>query len=456
MADVSNPSEPRSVGDLSLADDRPVPLLSRPAQAFVTGSRVLHIGAPKTGTTAIQAAQMHLRDEEVGATHGRRVSVPGTPLEQARAALAVMGRSTGWAKDSRTVPSKYWDLLVRRVRASDGTVFVSSEFLCEADRPTIRRIVDELADGDVQVVLTLRPLARILPSAWQQYLKGGHELPYERWLRSVLAVPAKTVVTPSFWPRHDQGAVVERWAAEVGADRLTVIVLDPDDRGLLLRSFDELLGLPAGTLGQVHTGPQNRSMTAAEAELFRQINVSLRRHRLPYDDYAHLIRYGAIMRTVEQVKPGTDSAALATPGWALERAAELGRDYADRIRALSSAGLTVVGDLDRLSDAPDAGPDQPIPTMIHLSSAVEALLGTVSRAANGKAFFPDEVESNPTVNQTGMPGAGRSPAPPASELTARQLVAVLGRRLRTGVRRRGRRVRSGLAAVAGRSHSSSA
>jgi len=109
--------------------------------------------------------------------------VPGTPLEQARAALAVMDRSTGWAKDQQVVPTKYWDRLVRRTRASADTVFISSEFLCEADRPTIRRIADELADGDVRAVLTLRPLARILPSAWQQYLKSGHELPYQRWLK---------------------------------------------------------------------------------------------------------------------------------------------------------------------------------------------------------------------------------------------------------------------------------
>jgi len=351
-----------------------------------------------------------------------------------------MQRSTGWAKDYQAVPAKYWDRLVRRARESAGTVFVSSEYLCEADRPTIRRMVDELADGDVRVVLTLRPLARILPSAWQQYLKSGHELPYHRWLRAVLADPPKASVTPSFWPRHDQGAVIDRWAAEVGADRLTVIVLDPDDRSLLLRSFDQLLALPAGTLANMVVGQQNRSMTASEAELFRQVNIALRRNRLPWDDYSHLVRYGAIMRTVERVRPGPEDPLLATPDWAIDRAIELGTAYGERIEALRSAGLTVIGDPQRLRDAPVAEPgSEALPEVVPVAVAVEALLGAVSRSANGKAFFPDEVESDPTSATPGMPGGGRARVLTADELTFRQLSAVMGNHVRRAFRRRVRK-----------------
>lgn len=434
---MPNHTEPDSIADLSV-------LVSRPEiTAVPAGTRLLHIGAPKTGTTSIQAAQVQLR---AGAVPGHAVSIPGTPLDQARAALAVLNRSTGWARDSSVVPTRNWDKLVERVRSAPGTVFVSSEFLCEADRPTIRRIAAELADGDVRVVLTLRPLSRILPSAWQQYLKGGHELPYSRWLKSVLADPPKASVTPSFWARHDQGAVIERWAGELGADRLTVIVLDPGDRGLLLRSFDSLLGLPVGTLATMPTGQQNRSMSAAEAELFRQVNIALRRNRLPYDDYANLIRYGAIMRTVERVVPGAGSAALVTPEWALNRAVELGTEYAQRIESLRPAGLTVIGDLERLREAPEpAAAGTPVtPETIELAVAVEALLGAVSRSTNGRAFFPDEAESDPTALTAGMPGSGRSPArpAPAAELTFRQLTGVMGKHLRRAARRRMRKARS--------------
>ena len=402
--------------------------------AFAAGSRVLHIGAPKTGSTAIQAAQGRLREQP-----GSTVTIPGTPLEQARAALAVMGRSTGWARDYQAVPAHYWDRLVRVTRASPGTVFVSSEFLCEADRPTIRRIVDELADADVQVVLTLRPLPGILPSAWQQYLKSGHELPYPRWLRSVLATPPKAAVTPSFWPRHDQGAVVERWAGEVGADRVTVIVLDPDDRDLLLRSFEDLLALPPGALTRMPNARQNRSLTAAEAELFRQFNVAAKRHRLRYDDYAHLIRYGAIMRTVEQ-DAGADAPKLVTPDWAVRRAVDLGTEYAERIAALRTQGLTVIGDLGRLSQAPEPVevPAGSGPAEIPVAVAVQALLGVTSRATNGHAFFPDEPQNHPEAAVRGLPGSGRdlTRGLPADQLTFRQLTRVLVKHVRRAVARR--------------------
>ena len=411
------------------------------AKALPAGSRVLHIGAPKTGTTAIQAAQGQLRAEAVDGRIKHSVTIPGTPLEQARAALAVMDRSTGWAGDFQAVPAKYWSRLAQRTRESSGTVFISSEYLCEADRPTIRRIADDLADGDIRAVLTLRPLARILPSAWQQYLKSGHELPYQRWLKAILADPVKASVTPSFWPRHDQGAVIERWVSEIGADRFTVVILDPNDRGLLLRSFDDLLGLPVGTLADLPTGQQNRSMTAAEAELFRRLNIALRRNRLAYEDYSHLIRYGAIMRTVERVQPGPEVAQLTTPAWALQRAVELGTGYQERIETLRSAGLTVIGDPSRLSEAPPPVEfDGELPDTVQLTVAIEALLGVVSRAANGKAFFPDEVQSDPTTHTPGMPGGGRSQARLISpnDLTFRQLARVLTNHLRRAVRRRAR------------------
>jgi hypothetical protein len=436
---VPNSTEARSGRGLSV-----VPAPSIRAAAFPVGSRVLHIGAPKTGTTAIQAAQAQLQAGIAAGRTRHAVTVPGTPLEQARAALAVMDRSTGWSGDFQVVPGKYWSRLVRRARESAGTVFISSEYLCEADRPTIRRIVDELADGDVRVVLTLRPLARILPSAWQQYLKSGHELPYQRWLKAMLTDPPKASVTPSFWPRHDQGAVIDRWAGEIGADRLTVIILDPNDRGLLLRSFDDLLALPIGTLANLPSGRQNRSMTAAEAELFRRVNIALRRNRVPYEEYSHLVRYGAIMRTVERVKPGPEAAAISTPAWALNRAVELGTGYQERIEALRSEGLTVIGDPRRLSDAPlPVETNAAAPDTIELTVAVEALLGAVSRAVNGKAFFPDEVEGDP-VRTTGMPGGGRSQVKPvpASELTFRQLSGVMAKHLRRAVRRRARAVRA--------------
>jgi hypothetical protein len=407
---------------------------------------VLHIGSPKTGTTAVQAALAELDQTDTGLA-GYGISMPGTPLLQARAALSLLQQGVGWAPED-TVPGRaLWPRLVAEAESAPGTVFISSEYLCEAQPGTIRRVVDDLGP-DLHVVLTLRPLGRILPSAWQQYLKSGHQLPYEKWLSAVLS-GAPTSTTPSFWRRHDQATVLERWAEVVGADRMRVVVLDPNDRGLLFRAFEDALGLPSTVLTEGPAVRQNRSMSVPEAELYRRLNAVLRTKKLPWDDYSHLVRYGAILRTVENYSPPPDAPGLSTPDWALERAAHLGRDYVNRIRALQDHGLQVVGDLEHLAER-GAGPvTAPItPDLVPIDAAVQALLGTISRAAYGVAFFADEVNPEELAAQ-GMPGYGRELIKilPVHRLSNRQLVGVIIRRIRFAVRWRRWRLRRKLRAL---------
>ena len=419
---------------------------------------LLHIGVPKTGTTAVQTALNEL--DQIGeGLAGYGVAMPGTPLEQARAALSVLEQSVNWSQEGRPTSPNHWPRMAARLQAAQTgarTALLSSEYLCEAPPATIERISRELGP-DVRVVITLRPLSRILPSAWQQYLKSGHQLRYPSWLKAVLATPPKATVTPSFWRRHDQGAVIERWAEGFGADRLTVVVLDPDDRQLLFGAFEDLLGLPEGVLKPGPTARQNRSMTAAEAELFRRLNAVLRRQELPWPDYAHLVRYGAILRTVEQLTPAQDAPLMATPPWALDRAEALGREYAERIGALQARGLTVVGDLKHLAERPAdpveaAGPTDQVPVEV----AVQALLGAMSRSIHGTAFFADEMTRRPENEAASMPGQGRKidvDSMPVYRATTRQLGVVVVDRVRDSLKRRRRAtaassarvVRSGLA-----------
>lgn len=408
-------------------------------------STLLHIGVPKTGTTSVQAALADLlvRDAAPGAGYG--ISMPGTPAEQGRAALSVLEQSLSWRPDEPAVKPWHWPRLVERARAAGGTVVVSSEFLCEARPEVIDRIVTDLGRDGLRVVVTLRPLGRILPSAWQQYLKSGHQLTYEKWLRAVLSDPPKRTVTPSFWRRHDHGAVVERWAEQVGPEQLTVIVLDESDRGLLLRTFDELLGLPVGTLRAGAGDARNRSMSAPEAELFRQVNVVLRRAGLEWGDYAHLVRYGAILRTVRQYAPGDGAERIRTPQWALHRARELAVGYVDRVDALRGRGLQVIGDLDRLAEPvpPGTGGDAVVPTAIPIEAAAEALLGVLARATASTTYFPGEGPQDPAEGD-GLPGTEGVNLwrMPAEKLSTPQLGDLVYRRVKGGLRRRRRALAS--------------
>ncbi len=77
-----------------------------------------------------------------------------------------------------------WDSLVAQVAAaSDKRVVVSSEFFSGADDETARRAVRELGGSRVHVVVTLRPLVKIMPSQWQQYIRNRSTFSYEAWLR---------------------------------------------------------------------------------------------------------------------------------------------------------------------------------------------------------------------------------------------------------------------------------
>ncbi|MDP9824252.1 DNA-directed RNA polymerase specialized sigma24 family protein [Kineosporia succinea] len=231
-----------------------------------------------------------------------------------------------------------------------------------------------------------------------------------------------------------------------------MVVLDPADRGLLMRTFNDLLGLPGGTLTGVESGRQNRSMSAAETELFRRLNVQLRDRDFPWKDYADLIRYGSILRTVE-LMPSGEGPAVHTPDWAVDRAVELARGYREIIEELRVSGLDVIGDPDLLTEPwPGAPEPTPAPDAVPVDLAVQAILGAVSRAGTGNAFFPDEVARG-VGEQEGLPGSQRTEKEVVriEDLSAREISEVLAGRVRRGVGRRYRSQRRRLQRLASRS-----
>lgn len=333
---------------------------------------LLHIGVHKTGTTAIQAALADARSE----LEDHNVRYPGKLQAQHRAALAVLGRPWGWNnRGGAVLDREHFTRLVARTKEAPGRVVISSEFFCEAPEETAQQVVSEL--GDVRVVVTLRNLGKLLPSSWQQYLKYGLTTQYPEWLEDVFATPGRSSMSPTFWKRHDHGAVIERWAAAAGPDKVTVLVLEDVDRTAMFVSFAELLGIPSEVLTSRMNLTSNRSMTAAEAELLVRLNERVKK-QMEWTDYVRLIRRGVALGMVENRKPSADEAPLTTPEWALDAAAVEGQKSVARIQA---SGVHVVGNLNALAiRAQNPKGAQGSPELVPIDAAVEALASVVVAA----------------------------------------------------------------------------
>jgi hypothetical protein len=352
------------------------------------GTRLLHLGPNKTGTTAIQGA-FHVARERLAA-HG--VVYAGPERQPLLAALAVTGQPA--LRGGLQPDMAHWKELAREAHEAGGQrVVVSSEFFAGADDAAARRIIEDLGGSRVHVVVTLRPLTRVLPSQWQQYLQNGYCMPYADWLTGVLS-RAPHMPTPGFWRRHQHDQLIARWVTAAGAQNLTAIVVDEADQLMLLRTFESLLGLPDGCLVP-EEGMTNRSLTLAEAEVVRLLNEEFKRQQWPDSSYARFMRYGAIeqMKAAHQPLPGEPK--IVTPTWALKWAAEIGAEMARNISAL---GVRVVGDISALGRLPadlaetraEAGSAMPLmPTVAAAQAVLGALIacGVAGKAGaqNGRA-----------------------------------------------------------------------
>lgn len=347
-----------------------------PVEPIASNGVLLHIGVHKTGTTAIQAALADAR----GDLRAHGVTYPGKLQAQHRAALALLGRHWGWnSRGGSVLDRTHFDKLVRRVQRTNDRVVISSEFFCEADAAKAAEVAEAFGQDRLQVVVTLRNLGRLLPSSWQQYLKYGLTTPYEAWLTDVFQTPGSSKMSPTFWRRHDHGAVIERWASAVGPERLTVLILEDVDRSAVFTTFAQFLGVDPQVLTSRMDLTSNRSMTAAEAQFLMALNARVKKS-MQWEEYVRYVRRGVALGMVEGRTPAADEPRLVTPDWALDAAAVSGNQSAD---AIAASGVRVVGSLDALraripSDAGDAA----VPTALPIDAAVEAVT-TVITAARG-------------------------------------------------------------------------
>jgi hypothetical protein len=342
---------------------------------------VLHVGLPKTGTSFLQSLmrdnQALLARRGVHLAHGLG---PGLFL----AVLYLTDRSDAWgrsAEDGR----RAWAKVAGELRGRSGTTVISSETLCLASEEQVARILDELSDHEVDLVLTVRDPARQLPAEWQEGVKHGRRESFREFLDAVLSRPGDDTDEAvrrrheRFWAGQDPVAVLDRWGAKLPAERVHVVTCPPAGAPVdeLWARFASVLGVPPD--GVTLPGQVNASLGEVQLEVLRRVNKRfVRRGReKSYGRVAKRLYANRILRA-----QGGQKVALPRELYGL--CGTLADEWA---RDIEARGWQIVGDLGDLRPAAPAtaigdAPEESVSTEAILRSALDAtgeLLAEVER-----------------------------------------------------------------------------
>ncbi|MCZ3387759.1 MAG: hypothetical protein LH645_01260 [Actinomycetia bacterium] len=338
---------------------------SEPARK--AGRRVIiHVGAPKTGTTflqgvlwrnrqALRAAGLHI----VGQSRG----------DHYRAGHDIRGVEYN-PKDPRPDWAGSWDVLAALAVGSQArTTVISDEHLASLTPEQVQRAVSSLKGREVHVVYTTRNLARLLPSEHQEYVKHRSPLTYEEWATRVFNErdrgPGKW-----FWSVHSPVDVVNRWSTAVEAKNIHVLTLPmpgaPKDelwhRFCVVADVDPGLATDFEVLG-------NDSLGLAETEVLRRVNKALPK-TFPRWHHSGLARDVLATRIL-----GPRSKSGRPPVPEPIREAVLLQTEAN-VEGLGSGMCDLVGNLEELSVTDDLASGLKPPTDAELlDAAVEGISG---------------------------------------------------------------------------------
>lgn len=241
------------------------------AGGMEAGGRVfVHFGLQKTGTSFLQ--HVLFESTEAVASQGLEM-VPATRLGAFRLMLRVRD-----LYDPDVHPVAVADSLDRfreQLKAASGSrALLTEESLAPAMKRQIAVLVEACAPREVHLILTVRDLARQIPSVWQEWVKRSMNLPFETYVESLYGreVPASR----KFWAHQDLSKTIGRWALYVPPERIHVVTVPQQggDPGVLLRRFCQVIEVDPASLS-ADTAPGNESLGQVQAELLRRVNESL-------------------------------------------------------------------------------------------------------------------------------------------------------------------------------------
>ncbi|MDQ4084828.1 MAG: hypothetical protein M3165_03345, partial [Actinomycetota bacterium] len=304
---------------------------------------VVHVGLHKTGTTYLQSLMRHNR-RRLARRAG--VYVPPGGRKTVFASLDLIPWDSPLGRDVRVAGA--WDRLADEVNGCGlPTAVVSEERLDVANQRQARRAVSSFADADVHVLVTVRDLARVAVSHWQEDVKNGATWTLEEFMGR-LQDPTAAATQPArgFWLHEDVTAVLRTWSAAVPEDHVHVVTVpqagSPPE--LLTARFGSVVGF---TPDDVPVPPpwDNENVGDAGTELLRRLNEHLD-GAIDRSTYKRAVSVPVVRRLASLPDRGLPALTDTQRAWAEDMS---GR-FAEEIRA---RGYRVVGDLADLR--PSAG-----------------------------------------------------------------------------------------------------
>ncbi|HEY7045219.1 MAG TPA: hypothetical protein VH419_16235, partial [Nocardioidaceae bacterium] len=298
----------------------------------------LHIGLHKTGTTYLQNLMRVNRAPLCAAG----VHYPGATGEPAptRATRDLLRRSPRGYADPRIGGS--WDALVATVRQQDlPTVVISDEGLGGCRRGHVRRIVESFADREVHAVLTVRDLARVVVSEWQEEIKNDRSWTWQDFVDAVRDEDATFGNGRAFWRRQDLVRKGEVWLTSLPAAHVHIVTVpkpgSPDDE--LVERFMRVVNIDRTHLPNEPEW-NNESVGVAGTEVIRRMNERMG-GRLNEPAYNRAVKATLVPLLAQHTKPARFTLPVEELGWVSARADQM-------IEWIKTNRLPVSGDLEDL------------------------------------------------------------------------------------------------------------
>jgi hypothetical protein len=314
---------------------------------------IVHVGAPKTGTSFVQDLLFNSRDRlaELG------IGYPADRFDAHFLAALDLMQLTWGGLEREAVGA--WDRLASQVRAWPGTAIVSHEILATASRVQVKRALESLDSGDteIHVVLSARDLVRQIPAEWQENIKHRRTVTYGDFLKHLQDPTRRKGEASWFWGVQEVPDILDRWGATLPRDHVHLVTVPPpgSSHHLLWQRFSRVLGLDPSEFVLEDDVRTNASLGVTEAAVVRRLNEQVA-EIVPNHHYRALVREALVHQALSRDRR---SARLSVPPDVWTWAEQLSRRW---VAELALRGYDVLGDLDELlpvEPLPFVDPDHP-------------------------------------------------------------------------------------------------